>query len=143
MNAARILSMLFLACAAWLPAAAAAEVVVIVSAQNPLTVLSVEQVADIFLGKTGTFPDGSAVTPLDQTDGYPLRQEFYQKATGKSIQLLKAHWSKMIFTGRGEPPREAGDSHAVRRLVAGSPRFIGYVDRSAVDPSVKIVLVLK
>jgi ABC-type phosphate transport system substrate-binding protein len=123
--------------------AASSEVVVIVSSKNPLTVLSVDQVSDIFLGKTGNFPDGTAAVPVDQSETSPLRQEFYVKATGKTAQLLKAHWSKMIFTGRGEPPREVTDSAAIRKMVAENPHFIGYVDKSAVDASVKVVLTVR
>ncbi|HYD79943.1 MAG TPA: phosphate ABC transporter substrate-binding protein [Paucimonas sp.] len=123
--------------------AACAEVVVIVSNKNPLTVLSVEQVSDIFLGKTASFPDGTAAVPIDQIESSTLRQEFYVKTTGKTAQLLKAYWSKMIFTGRGEPPREIADSASIRKLVADNPHFIGYVERAAVDASVKVVLTVK
>jgi hypothetical protein len=72
-----------------------------------------------------------------------VRQEFYAKATGKTPQLLKAYWSKMIFTGRGEPPRELADSAAIKRMVAENPHCIGYVDKSAADSSVKVVLTVK
>jgi ABC-type phosphate transport system substrate-binding protein len=122
---------------------ASSEVVVIVSNKNPLTALSVEQVSDIFLGKTGNFPDGTTAAPVDVAETSPVRQEFYIKAAGKTSQLLKAYWSKMIFTGRGEPPRELADSAAVKRMVAENPRCIGYIDKSAADSSVKVVLTVK
>jgi hypothetical protein len=28
---------------------------------------------------------------------------------------MKAYWTKMVFTGRGQPPRELPNSAAVRR----------------------------
>jgi hypothetical protein len=62
---------------------------------------------------------------------------------GKTPALLKAHWSKMVFTGRGQPPREASDSAAVRRRVAGNPELIGYIERGALDGSVRPVLVVR
>ena len=123
--------------------AASSEVVVIVSSKNPLTVLSVEQVSDIFLGKTASFPDGTAAIPVDQSETSLLRQEFYVKTTGKTAQLLKAYWSKMIFTGRGEPPREVSDSATVKKMVAENPHYIGYVDKNMVDANVKVVLTVK
>jgi hypothetical protein len=49
----------------------------------------------------------------------------------------------MLFTGRGQPPREAPDNAAVRKLVADNPSLIGYIDRSALDASVKPVLVIQ
>jgi len=121
---------------------AAAELIVIVSARNPLPALSGEQVAAIFLGQAGRFPDGLEAVALDQRLGTRERNSFYAQVTGKSPALLKAHWSKMVFTGRGQPPREAADSAAVRRMVADNPSMIGYIDRSALDASVRAVLVL-
>ncbi len=122
---------------------ASAELLVIVSARNPLPALSGDQVAAIFLGQSGRFPDGAEVVALDQRLGSQERTRFYSQVTGKTPALLKAHWSKMVFTGRGQPPRELADSAAVRRMVADNPSMIGYIDRSALDASVRPVLVLR
>lgn len=122
---------------------ASAELVVIVSARNPLPALTPDQVAAIFLGQAGRFPDGAEVVALDQRLGSNERKLFYAQVTGKTPALLKAHWSKMVFTGRGQPPREAIDSTSVRRMVADNPSMIGYIDRSALDDSVRPVLVLR
>ena len=122
--------------------AAAADLVVIVSSKNPVAALRTEQVADIFLGQVGRFPDGGNAIALDQAVGSAQRDEFYAKVTAKSPALVKAYWSKMIFTGRGQPPREAPNSTAIRKLVADNPALIGYIDRSALDSSVKPVLML-
>ena len=122
--------------------AGAAEMVVIVSAKSTVGALRADQVADIFLGQVGRFPDGAEAFALDQALGSPLRNEFYAKVAAKSPALMKAHWAKMIFTGRGQPPREAPNSAAVRKLVADNPAVIGYIDKSALDASVKPVLLL-
>src|SRR5690348_6610914 len=82
-------------------AASAQEVVAVVSAKSPVSALNSEQVADIFLGKTGRFPDGTQAIPIDQHEDSPLRERFYSQFTGKSPAQVKAHWSKIIFTGRG------------------------------------------
>ncbi|HEX8614690.1 MAG TPA: phosphate ABC transporter substrate-binding protein [Telluria sp.] len=120
-----------------------AELLVIVSAKSPLANLRSDQVADIFLGQVGTFPDGAEAVALDQRIGSQLRDEFYARVTTKTPALVKAYWTKMIFTGRGQPPKEAGDSAAVRRMVADNPALIGYIDKAALDPSVKAVLVVR
>jgi ABC-type phosphate transport system substrate-binding protein len=122
-------------------AARSAELVVIVSARNPLSVLRPEQVADIFLAQTGRFPGGDEAVALDLPLGSPLRDEFYSRVAARSPALMKAYWTKMVFTGRGQPPRELASSAAVRRMVADNPSMIGYIDRSALDASVKAVLV--
>lgn len=124
-------------------ASASAELVVIVSSRNPNPVLNAEQVSAIFLGQTGRFPDGAAAVAIDQGLGAAQRDLFYRQLTGKSPALLKAHWSKMVFTGRGQPPREVASDAAVRRMVADNPSMIGYIERTALDPSVRPVLVLQ
>jgi ABC-type phosphate transport system substrate-binding protein len=121
---------------------AAADIVVVVSAKSPVTALRTDQVEAIFLGQSAHFPDGAEASPLDQPAGTPLRDQFYQRVAGKTPPLLKAYWSKMVFTGRGLPPREAADSAAVRRAVADNPALVGYIEREALDASVRPVLVL-
>jgi ABC-type phosphate transport system substrate-binding protein len=123
--------------------AASPEVVVIVSNKNPTTILRTEQVADIFLGQSGNFPEGTEAVPIDQAVGSATRDEFYSKVAGKSSPLMKAYWSKLIFTGRGQPPKEVSDNAAMKKLVAENPHLIGYIDKSAFDTSVKAVMTVR
>ncbi|CAN7406811.1 phosphate ABC transporter substrate-binding protein [Pseudoduganella sp. LjRoot289] len=147
-HAASLLCCLLCACA--LPAQAQAqaqsrgkELVVIVSARSPVTTLLQQQVADIFLAQAARFPGGGDAVPVDQRLGSTARDEFYSKVAGRSPAWMTAHWTKMIFTGRGRPPREAAGNAAVRRLVAANPALIGYIERSALNASVRAVLVVK
>lgn len=119
---------------------ATAEMVAIVSAKNPLTALSNNQAVDIFLGKTNRFPDGSPAAPIDQLEGSAARNEFYLKFANKTPAQIKAHWSKIIFTGRGQPPREVSNSAEVKKLVADNPNVIGYIDSGMVDDTVRVLL---
>jgi hypothetical protein len=97
-------------------------------------------VADIFLGKTVRFPDGTLAVPIDQAEGSPARDEFYATFTGKSPVQIKSHWTKIIFTGRGQPPKAVANSTEVRQLLAANSQAISYIERSAVDSSVKILV---
>jgi len=119
-----------------------ADVVVIVSARNPLKALSSEQAADLFLGNVGNFPNGAKAVPIDQGEDSPVRKAFYQKCSGKAPAQMNAYWARMLFTGRGQPPVESGDSDTIKRLVANNPSLIGYIDRDALDSSVKPLLTL-
>jgi ABC-type phosphate transport system substrate-binding protein len=121
-------------------AEAAADVVAVVSAKNPVTSLSKNQVVDIFLGKTNRFPDGSQAVPIDQDEGSAAREEFYLKFAGKSPAQIKAFWSKIIFTGRGQPPQEVSNNIEVKKFIANHPDAVGYIDQKLVDESVKVIL---
>jgi ABC-type phosphate transport system substrate-binding protein len=118
----------------------AADVVAVVSSASALTTLSKAQVADIFLGKVSRFPDGTPALPIDHAEGSPERDEFYVTYAGKSPAQVKSHWAKIIFTGRGQPPKAASNDSEIRKLIAANPRAISYVERSAVDSSVKVLL---
>jgi ABC-type phosphate transport system substrate-binding protein len=119
---------------------ALADVVVVVSAKSAAAGLNAEQVSQIFLGKASNFPSGGAAVPVDQAESSPLREEFYTKVAQKNGAQVKAYWSKLIFTGKGQPPKEVASSAEVKKALAENPNAIGYIDKAAVDASVKVVL---
>lgn len=118
---------------------AESDVVVIVSRESPITALTRDQVVDLFLGKLSRFPGGDKAVPLDQPEGSTVRNSFYSGFAGKSAAQVKAHWSKIIFTGRGQPPAQVPDSQTARQRVAEDPGAIAYIERSLADESVRIV----
>lgn len=121
-------------------AAAVADVVAIVSAKSPLTELSKTQVANLFLGNASMLVLGEPVIPIDLAAGTPLRDEFYASYATRSPAQIRAHWSKLIFTGRGQPPREAASSSELKKMIADNPRAIGYLDPRLIDASVRAVI---
>lgn len=123
--------------------AASAEVIVVVSAKSPATALTQEQAADIFLGRSNSLPGAGTAVPIDQAEGAALRDEFYQKSASKSGPQLKAYWSQKIFSGKGQPPKAVGDSAAVKTLLASNPNMVGYIDKAAMDATVKPLLTIK
>jgi len=119
---------------------ARADVVAVVSSQSQITTLTRTQVMDIFLGKRTRFPDGSSAIPIDQAEGSAARAEFYTRLADMSPAQLKSFWSRIIFTGRGQPPKTVATDLEAKRLLLADPNSIGYIDRSLVDSSVRVVL---
>jgi ABC-type phosphate transport system substrate-binding protein len=116
-------------------AAANAEVAVIVSAKSTATTMTPDEIANIYLGKS------TAMKPVDNAT--PVRSQFYTKVAGKDEAQVKAIWSKLVFTGKATPPKEMASSADVVKAVAADPNAIGYVDKAAVDASVKVVYEVK
>ncbi|HEU4653182.1 MAG TPA: hypothetical protein VFS47_04310 [Steroidobacteraceae bacterium] len=114
-------------------ALASAEVVVVVNPSNPVANMTADQVADYFLGKS------TALQPVDLPESSATRTQFYQKVTGKDAAQVKAVWTRLIFTGKATPPKEVSSSADVKKTVAGNDKAIGYIEKSAVDSSVKVV----
>ena len=116
-----------------------ADVVAVVSAKSPVTTLSMSQVADIFFGRVSRFPNGLQAFPVDQAEGAAIRDEFYSKVVGKNAAQIKAYWSKIIFTGRGQPPPIVANNIEMKKRISENPAAIGYIDRALVDESVRVV----
>lgn len=120
--------------------AAQAQVAVVVNPKSAAANMTAEQVANIFLGKSNALPSGGAAAPVDQPESAAIRETFYTKVTGKNSAQVKAAWSRLVFSGKATPPKEVGSSAEVKKFVAGNPDAIGYIEKSAVDGSVKVVL---
>jgi len=117
-----------------------ADVVVIVNQKNPLANLTAAQVSAIYLGNTTKFPDGGPVALADLPESAAARSDFYQKTVGRSAAQAKATWARITFTGQASPPKELKSNADVKAFVAGDLKAMGYIDASAVDSSVKVVL---
>jgi ABC-type phosphate transport system substrate-binding protein len=118
--------------------AAMAEVAVIVHPSNAATVDQAE-ITRLFTGRGTTFNNGSKATPLNMAESAASRGEFDSKVLSKSSSQMKAYWSKLVFTGKGTPPKELNSDAEMKAAVAADATAIGYIDAAAVDGSVKVL----
>jgi ABC-type phosphate transport system substrate-binding protein len=117
---------------------ALAEVAVVVHPSNNAA-LNAEEISKLYLGRSKSFPDGKAAIPLAQAESSGSTAVFNEKVLNKTGSQIKAYWSKLVFTGKGTPPKELATDQEVIDLVSQNPSVIGYVDKSAVNASVKVV----
>lgn len=127
---------------------ASGELAIIVNASNQTNGITADQVASIFLGKTRTLPDGTKVIPIDQFEGEKPRAEFYDKVVQKSQAQLNSYWSRLIFTGKGQPPFAVTSDSEVLEFIASNPNMIGYVDVTTLEnvagvSDVKVLLTIR
>lgn len=123
--------------------AQAADIVVVAAAASPAGAINASQAGDVFLGRNTNLPGIDKAVVVDQSEGAAARDEFYTKIVGKSPAQMRAYWGKQIFTGMIQPPKAVGDNAAVKAALAKNPNTIGYLEKSAVDSSVKVLLELK
>jgi len=116
-----------------LPVPALAELVIIVNPSNPATRMFPSQAAQFFLGGSVMF------VPVEQAESSPVRAEFYKKVLEKEPAQVQAIWSKIVFTGKGKPPKEFKSSAEVKKAVSENLNSIGYIEKSAVDDTVKVI----
>ena len=120
-----------------------AGIAVVVNHGNPINILTMEQVKEIFLKKVTTFPDGGPATPVYQDEDAKIYGVFAEKVLDKDVAHLKSYWSGQIFSGKNTLPEVANGDAAVKQHVAGVPEAIGYIDSRHVDKSVKVVFTIK
>ncbi len=123
------------------PAVSNAEVAVIANPAFATDAADEEEVKRLFLGKTREL-SGTGATPVDQESGNPAWEHFYDSVVGKSASQLRAYWSRLVFTGKGKPPKALGGDAEIVAAVAANETFVGYVDASAVTGDVKVILTI-
>ncbi len=109
---------------------------------NPLNhnQMNLEQIRNIFLGKTRSFPDGSTAIPVEISNQSSLRKDFEKVVLKKDDAQVRAYWAQMVFTGRATPPKTISSEAELRTLIASNPNLVGYIDSGSADNSVKVVL---
>ena len=135
----KLINMIFIGLISLYSAHALSGISIVVSAKSPIETLSIDEVSDIFLGKSPTYPDGREAIPVELKTGSPVKDAFHNATTKKSPTQLKSYWAKMLFSGKGTPPKEVETDAAMKALVAENPNVIGYISSESVDASVKVI----
>ena len=117
---------------------ASAELVLVVHPSNDAGI-DVKSAQRIFLGKENKFSNGKEAIPINQAPDSPNRATFDTDALGRSSTQVAAYWSKLVFTGKGIPPKEVGNDSEVLAIVANNQNAIGYVDSASVTNAVKAI----
>lgn len=98
--------------------------------------ISKDILANLYLGRSFEFK------AIDLPEGSPMRDHFYKKLTDRDPAQVKAVWARVVFTGKGQAPLMLPDAESIKKAVATDPKAIGYIDKSAVDSSVKVVFTI-
>lgn len=117
----------------------AGEIVVITHPSVGIQKLSRDDVMRIFLGKSKTYPNEKQAVPVIPKEGTETRTTFENRVFQKTPVQVKAYWTRLLFTGRGNPPQTFESDAAIKKKVAETPSAIGYIDASALDDSVRAV----
>jgi hypothetical protein len=119
--------------------ARAGGIAVIVHPDNAQPPLSRDQVAYLFLRKAKAFPGGGMAKPVLMPEHAVERVRFEREILRKEPLQIRAYWSRLVFTGRGKPPRSMPTVTDVKRYVASEPAAISYIPANEVDASVRVV----
>lgn len=122
----------------FLPLQVMAEVVVVVGKDSPISSLSESQLRQLYLEGSARI-GGISVKALDLPEDNRARKDFYQEAVGKTPAQMKSYWARMIFTGRGAPPRMVSGNRAMQVMLENNPELIGYLPGDQVSSGLKVL----
>lgn len=111
---------------------AVAQVVVVVHPTMNETITT-DEIARVYTGRS------SVLVPVNLRDADAKRAIFDEKAVGRTSAQLKAHWSKLVFTGKGNPPQEFATDAEVIAFISSNEYAIGYIDAANVTDQVKVI----
>ncbi|MCX9156009.1 hypothetical protein OPU71_07700 [Niveibacterium sp. 24ML] len=79
--------------------------------------------------------------PLDLPETDPVRAAFYMRLAGKSLGMMRALRSTLVFTGAGRPPKQL-ELAAVHERLANDPTAIAYLPMPDLPLGVRVVATL-
>ena len=102
---------------------------VIVHRDNPIASITRAELSAIYMKRTRSWAGGREIVPVDQPAASPVRERFSRAVHGKNAAYVTRYWQRLIFSGRGIPPRQLQNDAAVLELVRKSRNAIGYIGR--------------
>lgn len=115
-----------------------AEIYVIAHKQSTINQLNHAQLKEIYLGNRQFIAD-VRVLPLDQDIQESTRHDFYTQVINIDQSQLISHWSKLIFTGKGQAPKSLLADQSIIDFVSANPNTIGYIKSQSMNDKVKII----
>ena len=97
------------------------DINIVTSTNSPITGISVEDLAKVYLKKKDTI-NGIKVIPIDNKDSY---NEFCKKVIKKTPKQLRAYWMKEIYRGDKQPPQKLSSSQIKQKMQKNS-KIISY-----------------
>jgi hypothetical protein len=115
------------------------DLVVVVSINNPTSIMTKSQVIDLFMGRYIAFPNGQKANPVELMGDTETKKYFYQDLVGMSLARVNAYWSRVKFTGRIKPSKKVSSTGNITGMLATSPLSISYMLRKHVTKDLKVV----
>jgi hypothetical protein len=118
-----------------------APLAVVVGRSSSVTSVSLDELREIYLRRRRLWPGGAAIVAINLPADNSARERFSRRVLGRAPADLLSYWNARYFEGI-TPPLVLQTPAAVRAYLQHQPEAIGYLPRSEVDDSLRIVLEL-
>ena len=118
----------------------AAEIVLVVNPDNPLSGITWRAAERIFLSKKTEWTQGELIHVVVNNDP-EVYASFCRDILKKTPLQYLLYRKKMLFNGSGIPPRVMNNDEEVKDFVAASKDAIGFIRKDSLDPRVKELVI--
>ncbi len=116
-----------------------AQLVVVVNKESNIQSLTKKEIVDIYMGRYQSFPNGSPALPIDFPAQTEIKSDFYAKLVNLSENKIQSYWSRLLFSGRAQPPKILDNSQQIVELLSENNAAIAYIPEQYVTEEMKIV----
>lgn len=117
--------------------------VVIVNKANPVSFLTKAQLADIYFGRTSSWPNGARLRPVARPGGSEAGKIFFSPAVGIDAGKYSQHWQQKQLSGAGLAPSSVETAAGVVKAVAAHAGAIGFLAGAEVPASLDGVRIVE
>jgi ABC-type phosphate transport system substrate-binding protein len=115
---------------------------VVVHRSSPIASITRAELSAIYMKRTRSWRDGREIAAVDQPSTSRVRERFSRAVHGKSVAYVTRYWQRLIFSGRGIPPRQLQNDAAVLEFVKSNRDAIGYIgSETTPGDGVKVIAV--
>lgn len=132
----RILLLLF--CILLSALAQAEGLLIVAHPQVPVSSISAEELASIYMIQKTAWPNGLPVVPVNREASSSVRAHFSETVLEHSPRELADYWNRLRFQGKLPPLVQTSDQ-AVLGFVRNVPGAIGYIAAGPTPSGVKVL----
>jgi ABC-type phosphate transport system substrate-binding protein len=115
------------------------QILVVVSAANPVESLDLARVRRIFLREQTVWANGWPISAFERSSGQPIRAEFSSTVLGKDPGQLTEYWLNFQMTRGLDPPRVCRTVLLMTEYFERLKGGIGYVYEDELADGMKVV----
>ncbi|MBU4262691.1 MAG: hypothetical protein KKC76_12620 [Proteobacteria bacterium] len=118
----------------------AAEIILVVNHENPLTGITWRAAERIFLSKKTEWTQGEHIHVVVNNDP-EVYASFCREILKKTPLQYLLYRKKMLFNGSGIPPRVMNNDEEVKNFIAATKDAIGFIRNDSLDFRVKQLVI--
>lgn len=118
----------------------AGDWVLVTNKDNSMSSIAKADLKRVYTGKMKKV-GGNTVIPIMLADNVPVTTQFLDEIVDKTPDAYKKFWVQQQIKGLGTAPMTQKTSAAAKLIAAGIPGALTYIEKSALDDTVKEVTV--